>query len=241
VSTPQFRPHLIGLVVTSAWLLAACGSAPSSGPASALSAAPSPFTDRITNQYFPLRTGTYVYDGTKDSARMHIETKVTTARKTVVGVRTVEIHDLVFVDDKLEEDTFDWYAQDAQGSVWYFGENTRELDAKGHVVSTKGTWLAGVNGAQPGIVMSAQPAAGKTYQQEYARGVAEDRARVMKTDASVAVPTGGYRDVIETEDTTPLEPDKLEHKWYAPGVGFVAGEMVRGGAEHIELTRFEQG
>jgi hypothetical protein len=244
----RFRVRVAGLVLAPAWLLVACGSATSSAPPAPGGSTstyspridPSTFTDTITNRYFPLRTGTYVYDGTKDGAPLHIEMKVLTDRKTIMGVRTVVVHDSVFVSNKLEEDTYDWYAQDAGGSVWYFGEDTKELDPGGKVTSTKGTWLAGVDGAQPGIVMTARPATASAYQQEYARGVAEDRIKVLRTDDAVNAPGGAYRDVVETEDTNPLEPSKLEHKWFAPGVGFVASDMVRGGAEHIQLVRFEQ-
>jgi hypothetical protein len=234
---PAISPRRICLVVTSAWLLAACGGGPTSS-AYAPKIDPASFTDRISNRYFPLKEGTSVYDGTKDGAPMHIEMAVLPDRKTILGVSTMVVHDTVSISGKLQEDTFDWYAQDARGSVWYFGEDTRELDPDGRVVSTQGTWLAGVNGAQPGIVMPANPTVGTTYQQEYARGVAEDRIKVLRMDASLQVPAGTYQNLIQTEDTTPLEPNKLEHKWFAPGVGFLAGEMLRGGSERIQYVRF---
>lgn len=222
-------------------LLLALGCTGSSAPVATPSIDPASFTDQITNPYFPLKTGTYVYDGTKDGAPTHGETRVTSDRKVILGVRTVVVHDTLFVNGRLEEDTRDWYAQDSQGDVWYFGEDTKELDPAGHVVSTEGTWIAGKNGAQPGILMSHRPAVGRTYQQEHAKGVAEDRSKVVRTDALISVPAGSYRDVVQTEDTTPLEPDLVERKWYAPQVGLVAAEVVRGGAERMQLTRFEPG
>jgi hypothetical protein len=238
------RAPVVAIIATGISLLAGCGSSPSSAsnpdsmPSYSSKIDPTSFTDRITNPYFPLKRGTYIYNGTKDGAPLHIEVKVTAQRKSVMGVSMVEIHDSAFVNGKIDEDTRDWYAQDAQGSVWYFGEDTKELNPNGAVLNTKGTWLAGVDGAQPGIVMPAHPTAGAIYQQEHAKGVAEDMIKILRTDASATTPAGSYRDVVETEDTNPLEPNKLEHKSFAPGVGFVGSDMMRGGAERIRLTQF---
>jgi hypothetical protein len=243
MSTILRRAGGIGSAVAAVCLLAACGSGAAPGGASSPSPTYSPridprsFTDRVTNPYFPLTAGTLVYDGTKDGAPMHVEVTALPTRRTIIGVSTVEVHDSVFVNGKLEEDTRDWYAQDASGNVWYFGEDTRELDPGGRVLNTTGTWLAGSRGGKPGIVMGAGPAAGDRYQQEYAKGVAEDRIRVLRTDDAVHTAAGDFRNVVETEDTNPLEPELVEHKWYAPGVGFVASDMVRGGSEHLSLTR----
>jgi hypothetical protein len=237
-------------VVLALVALAGCAWTSTSGPTGGSGASPTPtgvysprivpgsFTDRISNRYFPLAAGTYVYEGTKEGVRTRDEVTVTSDRKTIIGVRCVVVHDSVFVNDKLEEETFDWYAQDADGNVWYFGEDSKELDENGKVTSTHGSWEAGVSGALPGIVMRAHPAVGDRFQQEYAKGVAEDVARVLKTDATIQVPAGSYRDVVETEDLTALDPGKVEHKFFAPGVGFVSGDKVQGGSEHTQLVRF---
>ena len=137
----------------------------------------------------------------------------------------------------LIEDTFDWYAQDEEGNVWYFGEDTKELDENGNVVSTEGSWEAGVNGAEPGIIMLAEPKKGDKYQQENAPDVAEDMAQVIGFEDSVCVPYGCFEDVLVTKEWTPLEQGMVEHKYYAQGVGFIFGEMVKGGEEQIELVR----
>jgi hypothetical protein len=201
---------------------------------------PASFSTTIDNRYFPLVPGTvFVYDGTEDGERQRNDVTVTRDTKVVDGVRCVVVHDVVYVGGAISEDTFDWYAQDADGAVWYFGEDTKELDRDGTVTSTAGSWEAGVDGAQPGIVMPAVPTVGRTYRQEYRKGDAEDMATVLQTDASVTVPFGRYDHVLVTKDFTALEPDIVEHKRYAPGVGFVSSDLVQGGQEHVELVRVE--
>lgn len=197
------------------------------------------FTTHVTNRYFPLVPGlTYVYEGTSDGKPERNDVTVTRdTKKVALGVTCVVVHDVVFVEGVKEEETFDWYAQDADGAVWYFGEDSKEFRADGTVKTTAGSWEAGVNGAQPGIVMPAQPVAGTTYRQEYRRGVAEDLAKILQTGTTVTVPLSTYKNAIVTKDYTPLEPDQVEHKTYAPGVGFVASDMIRGGKEHVELVR----
>ena len=153
-------------------------------------------------------------------------------------VRTTVVHDRVFAaDGSLAEDTFDWYAQDAAGNVWYFGEDTAEYQ-NGSVSSTYGSWEAGVNGAQPGVVMLAQPDVGERYHQEFLRGEAEDLGKVIALDDHVSVPYGRLGDVLVTEDTTPLEPQVLEHKYYAPGIGVVLERLLSGGQEVSRLVSF---
>src|SRR5207342_2710858 len=133
---------------------------------------PSQFTDKITNQYFPLTPGTVmVYEGTRDGVPLRIELTVTNDTKVIMGVKCIVVRDIV--TGALEERTSDWYAQDAAGNVWYFGEDTKEYK-NGVVTSTAGSWEAGVNGALPGIIMWANPVPGKPYRQEYRPGQAED-------------------------------------------------------------------
>ena len=130
------------------------------------------------------------------------------------------MRDTVTVDDELVEDTYDWYAQDKEGNVWYMGEDSKEYE-DGAVVSTEGSWEAGVDGAKPGMIMKGNPQAGDSYRQEYYKGEAEDMAKVISLNESVSVPYGSFENCLQTEEWTPLEPDVLEHKYYAPSVGLV--------------------
>jgi hypothetical protein len=195
----------------------------------------------IDNAYFPLRPGTtYVYDGTKDGEPQHDVLAVTRERKPILGVSTVVIRDTVTVSGILLEDTFDWFAQDDGGNVWYFGEDTKEYDAQGNVISTAGSWEAGVAGAKPGIVMEARPSAGDTYRQEFAAGEAEDMASVQSGSKHVSVAYGSFEDVLQTKEFSCLEAG-IDHKYYAPGVGLVLVVAVSGGDERLELVSVTTG
>ncbi len=153
---------------------------------------------------------------------------------------TTVVHDVVTdADGKVVEDTFDWFAQDSAGNVWYFGEDSTEYDEQGRP-DTEGSWEAGVDGAQAGIVMLAKPRVGDGYQQEFSEGVAEDRATVLSLTESVNVPFGSFADVLQTEETNPLEPGVAERKYYARGVGPVFEEGVSGGFERSQLVDFTQ-
>jgi len=198
---------------------------------------PAKFTDQITNPYFPLAPGTtLVYDGKRDDTPRRAEVTVTHDTKIIIGVKCIVVRDVVTSNNALVEKTVDWYAQDKDGNVWYFGEDTAEY-TNGAVTSTAGTWLAGVDGAMPGIVMEASPKVGDAYRQEYRPGEAEDFAKVEKLDSTITVPAGSYSRVLVTEDTDLLDTSKLEHKSYAPSVGFVGTEgMVNGHHEVVSLT-----
>ncbi|MDQ2942673.1 MAG: hypothetical protein M3R21_03270, partial [Candidatus Dormibacteraeota bacterium] len=187
------------------------------------------FTDQITNPYFPLKPGTtLVFEGKRDDVPRRTEMTITRETKMIMGVKCIVVRDVLTTGNALVEKTVDWYAQDTNGNVWYFGEDTAEY-VNGAVSSTAGTWLAGVDGALPGIVMEAFPKVGDAYRQEYRPGVAEDFAKVQKIDASITVPVGTYSRAVVTEDTDLLDKTKLEHKSYAPNIGFVASEgMVNG-------------
>jgi hypothetical protein len=165
---------------------------------------------------------------------------VTDRTKTIAGVETVVVHDQAFDGKLVVEDTEDYYAQDAAGNVWYFGEVTGECD-HGTVTSREGSWEAGVDGAQPGVVMLADPRVGDTYRQEFYAGAAEDQATVLKLDGTVSGPTGSYTDVLVTEDITPLEPDLNEHKSYARGVGVVQEETITPEPGIVALIRVTSG
>lgn len=179
---------------------------------------PADFTTEITNPYFPLQPGTvFVYraPGGTDT--------VTVTRRTVTieGVRCVVVRDTARSGGRVTEDTLDYYAQDRQGNVWYFGESTAELTEGGVVANTDGTFAAGVGGAKPGIIMPASPRVGVTYRQEFALGEAEDLARTVSLGETVRVPFGAFRNVLKTLETTPLEPEARENKYYARGIGNV--------------------
>ena len=157
-----------------------------------------------------------------------------------MGVSTTVVRDTVTVDGELIEDTYDWYAQDHEGNVWYFGEETAEYE-DGEIVSTAGAWEAGVDGALPGIAMEADPTVGDSYRQEYYPGEAEDMAEVVQTGVSGEVAFGAFDDLIVIEEWTPLEPEVVEEKSYAPGVGVVLETTVQGGSGRIELISFTPG
>jgi hypothetical protein len=192
---------------------------------------PADFVEGIDNPYLPWAPGTtLIYQGGDE----RVEVTVTDETRDILGITSTVVHDQVFVDGELVEDTYDWYAQDTAGNVWYLGEETEECE-NGQVVSTEGSWEAGVDGAQPGIAMLAQPQVGEAYRQEFYEGEAEDVAKVFARGESVTVPAGSYEDVLVTEDWTPLDPDIVEHKFYAVGVGVVREELVEGGDEVLEL------
>jgi hypothetical protein len=197
---------------------------------------PNDFVTTIDNPYLPFPVGrTLVYEGVSDGERERVEVTITDRTREVMGVTTIVVRDRAFVEGALVEDTFDWFAQDRWGNVWYFGEATAEYEG-GEVVSRAGSWEAGVDGAMPGVVMLAVPRVGDRYRQEFSEGEAEDMARVRAEGESVAVPAGAYQDILVTEDWTPLEPDVLEHKSYAPGVGVVLERVVKGGSGVLRLV-----
>jgi hypothetical protein len=196
---------------------------------------PAEFVEEITNPYLPLTPGSrWVYEGEEDGGNERVEVVVTDERREVMGVSTVVVQDRVYQDGELVEDTADWFAQDTDGNVWYFGEESAELE-DGDVVSTEGSWEAGVDGALPGIVMLADPTPGEAYRQEYYEGEAEDMAEVVEMSASVSVPAGDFSDVVVIREWNPLEPDVVEEKYHAPGVGVVLEVVVEGGEGRLEL------
>jgi hypothetical protein len=202
---------------------------------------PSNFVDKIDNRYMMLTPGTtFFYEGKTADGPERVETYVSHKTKDVLGVKCTIVRDKAFLNGKLSEDTFDWYAQDREGNVWYFGEDTKEYE-NGKVVSTKGSWEAGVDGAKPGIVMEANPQVGDSYRQEYYEGEAEDMAEVLSLDASglndaVSVPYGSFGDVLMTKEWNPLEPGVLEYKYYAPGTGLIGEEQILGGTDTSKLV-----
>jgi hypothetical protein len=177
----------------------------------------------IDNTLFPLTPGTtFVYEGQTAAGFEHDEFAVTHNTRTIIGITCVEVHDTVTTAGVLTEDTLDWFAQDRDGTVWYMGENSKQIDG-GLVVGIEGTWTSGVDGGQPGIIMKLHPAMGDFYRQEFLLKDAEDLAEVSSTDESVTLLSNGktYDHCVKTTETAPIEPDALENKFYAPGVGNV--------------------
>ena len=186
--------------------------------------APGTFVPQVTNPYFPLPPGTtFNYTGQKDGVPNTNATEVTCGTKTIQNVTTTVVHDRAYDENgALVEDTLDWYAQDVDGNVWYFGEDTKELDpVTGQTISTEGSWEAGMNGALPGIIMEANPQEGDHYYQEFARGVAEDQARVTDADASACIsypqPNSCFDDLLLTQETTRLSPGGSSSPGTTPG------------------------
>jgi hypothetical protein len=211
------------ILILSAAVLALAGPAPSASPT---------FSAHVTNPWFPLTPGSrYVYSGIKDGQPSREVLTVTKRTTTIAGTPCAVVEDRLFVRGRLAERTTDWYTQDAQGSVWYYGEQTATLDRKGHVTGTSGTWRAGVAGAQPGIYMPAHPRVGQTGRQEYLKGEAEDHFKVLSLLGTNAV---------LTQEWTPLEPGVIDHKLYVRGIGVVLEQAQRGGNERNELISFSR-
>jgi hypothetical protein len=234
----HWRPVLVvGCIIAIVFaVIAAAAARPSSHAASSMSHGGSSGTEKtlpiprippasdfvryITNPYLPLKPGrTWVYvgsgaeDGERDVVRVLHRTKM------IKGIRATVVLDVTKAHGKLIEHTFDWYAQDNKGNVWYLGEDTKAYD-NGHV-STEGSWEHGVDGAHAGIAMLANPHSGARYRQEYLKGTAEDVGKVLDTSVNLGGVLAQYHHVVMTKDTSQLEPDATEVKFYAPGVGSV--------------------
>ena len=196
------------------------------------------FSTHIDNPYWPMRPGTrWVYrEGTQ-----RVVVRVTHRTKLVAaGIRGRVVRDTVTDGGMLVEDTSDWYAQDAKGNVWYLGEDTTEYD-NGKPVSKEGSWEAGVDGAQAGIVMLARPRVGRRYREEHYPGHAEDGAKVLSRGEQVEVPYGHFTHVLMTKNFNPLEPKVLEYKFYARRIGPVLEIGVSGDRDMAELVRYRRG
>jgi hypothetical protein len=225
---------LVNLLVAAAFAHAERSDQPRSCPRPP--ALPNRFVRRVDNVHFPLRPGTrFTYRGKLDGKPATDVVAVTRRRNTVLGVAVTVVRDRVFVNGELVEDTFDWFAQDARGNVWYFGEDTRELE-NGRVVTKEGSWQAGVHGARAGIFMPAAPKIGRTLKQEDAKNVAEDCSRIVDVTASVTTPYVSSHRALQTEEFSLLERGVLDAKFYVRGVGLVKERTVRGGNDVLELV-----
>lgn len=200
---------------------------------------PASFVDGIDHPYLRWAPGTtYVYEKQTAEGRERIELEVARQRREILGVACTAIFETESEDGDDEEESVDWFAQDAAGNVWHFGGRSFELE-DGEIVGLAESWQAGVDGAQPGIVMLAAPTPGDVYRQEYSLAEAEDAARVLALGATAEVPHGAHTGCLLTEDFTPLEPDLREHKFYAPGIGLVLEIDLESG-ERVELVEIRE-
>jgi len=238
----------MGLLVAVVVVVAVVGLAPGSGGTAAAKTKvgkaqdynpvidPADFDDGdgdplpIDNQYMPLEPGTtYHYEAQSEDGVESDDVYVSHNTVDILGVTCLVVEDAVSLDGDLTEFTYDWYAQDQDGNVWYFGEDSTQYE-NGVPVSTDGSWTAGVDGALPGIVMLADPHPGDSYRQEYQEDEAEDMASVRRLNAKASVPYGDFDQCLETKEWSPLEKGVVEHKVYAPGVGQVFGVEHHGKA-----------
>jgi hypothetical protein len=244
VRTAADRRWTVALAAAGTLSLSACGGS-STGATDAGSSTdlpqgsdtvkldPADFTVDVTNKYWPMKKGDrWVYEE-RDERGVVTRDEVTVLDETekINGIEALVVHDLATQDGVTIEDTTDWYAQDKDGNLWYLGEQTAEYE-NGQPNSTEGSWKYGEDGAQAGIALPAEPKAGLEYRQEYRKDQAEDRAIVLSTDEQAQTPTDTYKGCLLTRDTSPLEPELVELKWYAPGVGPVltltpSGEQTR--------------
>lgn len=204
---------------------------------------PADFTVDIDNPYWPMKAGTrWTYrEVAPDGEELRVTVVVTSETREIAnGITARVVRDTVFAGDEIVEDTFDWYAQDADGAIWYLGEDTAEFE-DGEIVSREGSFEAGVDGALPGILIPATPEPGMTYRQEYYAGEAEDNGEVLTTHAMADAPMGHFTDVLLTWDTNALEPEVAELKFYAPDVGPVlALEAAGGPGSREELVAIDE-
>lgn len=198
---------------------------------------PAKFPARVDNPMFPLTPGrTLIYSGTKDNKKALDLFAPSTRTRVIDGVRTRVVQDRLFLNSVLEERTSDYYAQDRCGNVWYFGEDTATLDRHGHVLSREGSFHAGIDGAQPGVFMQATPTLGRKFRQEWYRGQAEDTYKAIDLSMQKSVPYGSFHNTLRTAETTALEPNVLDNKWYVRGIGEIEEVTVKGATEKLVLV-----
>jgi hypothetical protein len=203
---------------------------------------PENFVAVVNNPYFPLAIGDTLFYSTVnveegDTTIEESYVAVTSDVKIIQQIKCTVLHDVVIVDGMIVEDTYDWHAQDIYGNVWYFGEDTKSLQEDG-TWSTEGSFESGVDGALAGIIMPAdnEKYLGETYRQEHYPGHAQDKAITISIDETVTIGYGTFSHCVLTQETTPLEPDVISYKWYAPGIGPIKNVTETGGDEHGELV-----
>jgi len=246
------RSTAISLVVLAAALaIVACGgddgasdggqSLPQDGDQVDLD--PADFTTQIDNPWWPMEPGArWVYRETdqEGSVQRDVVTVTDKTKRIANGVEARVVHDVATEDGEPIEITDDWYAQGSDGNIWYLGEDTAEYE-NGKVATRAGSFEAGVDGAQAGVIMPADPQVGQSYRQEYYKGHAEDEAKNLSLEEQVGVPFGHFSDVLETAESNPLEPKVDEHKFFAKGVGPVLALTLSGGSDREELLSYTEG
>ena len=224
------------LIGTIAWSATAGATAPPQAAPPCTTLDPSGFVDTIDNPYFPLPVGrTLVYRGIRDGQTQVDRVTVTDKTKVIGGVTATVVRDVAKHGTTLLEATNDWFAQDVQGNVCYLGEDTKAYSPNGQV-DTSGSWEAGVNGAVPGVIMEADPQVPDSYRQEYLVGEAEDTAWIVGRGGPLTVPYGIVHHVLTTLEHSVLEPDVVDEKVYAPGLGIVSERSLAGGQETSRLV-----
>lgn len=200
---------------------------------------PADFTTQIDNPYWPMPVGRQWHVHVSNPQGESLQETITVedrTKKIADGVTARVVHDVVYDKGKPSEITDDWYAQDRDGNIWYFGESTAEIHNGRR--DTSGSFEAGRNGADAGVVMPANPTVGLTYREEYYAGQAEDRAKVLALDQQVEAPAGHFTGALLIDDTSPIEPAVSEYKLYAKGVGPVVAVSVSGEAEREDLVSY---
>ena len=198
---------------------------------------PANFVSVIDNPYYPLPVGrVLVYKGVRDGRKQIDTVTVTDQTKVLEGITATTVSDVAKTPGgKLLEKTTDWYAQDIQGNVWYLGEDTKAYLPNGQVDSS-GSWQADVNDGEPGIIMEGDPQIPDAYRQEFLLGQAEDTAWITGLGGSLKIPYGTVHNVLTSLEHTTLEPDVVDQKVYAPGLGIVMELALAGGQEVAKLV-----
>ena len=238
-------------VASAVLVLAACGGGGSKSTSSSAPALPqgtkpvqldpADFSTNIDNPYWPMRPGSHwVYREVENGEAQRVDVTVTNRTKTLHGIEARVVHDRVSQHGETVEDTYDWYAQDSAGNLWYLGEDTAEYE-NGKLKTKEGSWAYGVDGAQPGVVVPASPKRGMSYREEYYAGHAEDAAAVLNIGSQVQVPFGRFQDAMLTRNFSTIEPTVEEMKLYAKGVGPVMELLVSGGSGRTELLSYTKG
>lgn len=212
------------------------------GPGWPSTLTPRDFVARVTNPYYPLIPGSvYRYAGLDGATKTTDVVSVTHRTRTILGVRTTVVHDVVSVRGRPTERTDDFYVQDRRGNVWYFGEDTATLDADGRVKSREGSFIAGRRGARPGVLVPRRPRVGQTGRQESLKGLAEDQFKILSLHAAVSVPFVSSTHALRTEETSPIEPGVVDNKFYVRGIGSVREVTVKGPKELLRLVAYRKG
>jgi len=237
------RATLITIASALLAVCAACGGGESQGRlpqgSKPFEVDPTHFTTVIDHPYWPMKpSNRWIYrESDAEGAVSRVVVTVTNRTKTIMGIEARVVHDHVTEGGEIKEDTFDWYAQDDRGNLWYLGEDTTEYE-DGKPKTKEGSWEAGVDGALPGIILPAHPQLGQTYREEYYKGHVEDGAQIIYVDALARVPAGRFDRGLQTRNFSGIEPDVIEEKIYAKGVGGVLEITVSGGSDRAELLSY---